>query len=91
MGFSPKMVPSAIRCRRLTASLFTLNDSSATSLPCHKLKLGESSRSMVPVRGNFNRFSGIWERWSGVAPDGSILTVRDVSSHEVYTFDLQLP
>jgi len=29
--------------------------------------------------------------WSGLAPDGSALFVRDLSSDEVYVLDLQLP
>ena len=37
------------------------------------------------------RFGGVWGSWSGIAPDGSVLAVRDVSSHEVYALDLQLP
>jgi len=57
----------------------------------HRLRLGESRSRRFLSWGNLSRFSGIWGRWSGVAPDGSILTVRDVSSHEVYELDLQLP
>jgi hypothetical protein len=33
----------------------------------------------------------LWGTWSGVAPDGSVLAVRDTSSHEIYALDLQLP
>ena len=29
--------------------------------------------------------------WSAVAPDGSILEVRDVSTDEIYALDLELP
>ena len=29
--------------------------------------------------------------WSGVAPDGSVLIVRDASAHEIYALELQLP
>jgi hypothetical protein len=39
----------------------------------------------------FSYYCGIWGAWSGVAPDGSVLTVRDVSSHEISALELQLP
>jgi len=29
--------------------------------------------------------------WSGVAPDGSILAVRDTSIEEIYSLELDLP
>ena len=29
--------------------------------------------------------------WSGVAPDGSILAVRDTSLEEIYSLELELP
>jgi len=39
----------------------------------------------------FPYYCGIWGARSGVASDGSVLTVRDVSSHEIYALELQLP
>ena len=32
-----------------------------------------------------------WIPWSGVAPDGSPLLVRDISSQEVYALDFEAP
>jgi hypothetical protein len=29
--------------------------------------------------------------WTGLAPDGSALFVRDLSAREIYALDLQLP
>jgi hypothetical protein len=29
--------------------------------------------------------------WSGLAPDGSPLFTRDISTQEIYALDLQLP
>jgi hypothetical protein len=29
--------------------------------------------------------------WSGLAPDGSALFVRDLSTDEIYSLDLELP
>ncbi len=57
----------------------------------HKLRLGESqSRPFLSWNG-LHRFGGVWGTWSGLAPDGSVLAVRDASSHEIYAMDLQLP
>jgi serine/threonine protein kinase/Tol biopolymer transport system component len=57
----------------------------------HRLKLGSTRSERFLSWDGLHRFSGVWGSWSGVAPDGSVLTVRDVSSHEVYALDLQLP
>jgi serine/threonine protein kinase/sugar lactone lactonase YvrE len=57
----------------------------------HRLKLGESKSERFLSWKDLRRFSGVWGSWSGVAPDGSVLAVRDVSSHEVYGLELQLP
>ncbi len=57
----------------------------------HKLKLGVTNSERFLSWNDLNRFSGVWGPWSGIAPDGSVLAVRDVSSHEIYALDLQLP
>ena len=57
----------------------------------HRLRLGESKSQRFLSWKDLRRFSGVWGAWSGIAPDGSVLSVRDVSSHEVYALDLQLP
>ena len=57
----------------------------------HKLMLGESQSKLFLSWKGLSRFSGLWGTWSGVAPDGSVLAVRDTSSHEIYALDLQLP
>ena len=57
----------------------------------HRLKLGESRSERFLSRKDLRRCSGVWGTGSGIAPDGSVLSVRDVSSHEVYALDLQLP
>jgi len=57
----------------------------------HRLKLGESTSERFLSWKDLRRFAGIWGAWSGIAPDGSVMAVRDVSSHEVYALDLQLP
>ncbi len=57
----------------------------------HRLKLGDSRSERFLSWNDLRRFGGVWGSWSGVAPDGSVLAVRDVSSHEIYALDLQLP
>jgi serine/threonine protein kinase/Tol biopolymer transport system component len=57
----------------------------------HRLKLGESQSEPYLSWSGLHRFAGVWGTWSGLAPDGSVLAVRDVSSHEIYALDLQLP
>ena len=57
----------------------------------HTLKLGATSSERFLSWDGLNRFGGVWGSWSGVAPDGSVLAVRDTSSHEIYALDLQLP
>ena len=57
----------------------------------HHLKLGETRSARFLSWNNLQRFSGVWGSWSGIAPDGSVLAVRDVSSHEIYSLELELP
>ena len=57
----------------------------------HTLKLGENNSQLFLSWNGLRRFAGLWGTWSGVAPDGSVLTVRDASSHEIYALELQLP
>jgi len=56
-----------------------------------KLKLGTTRSERFLSWNDLHRFSAVWGAWSGVAPDGSVLAVRDISSHEIYALDLQLP
>jgi hypothetical protein len=36
------------------------------------------------------RFSGSRD-WTGLAPDGSILALRDIGTQEIYTLDVKWP
>jgi Tol biopolymer transport system component len=40
---------------------------------------------------NVRRFFSQWGEWSGMAPDGSPLVVRDISTQEIYALNWQLP
>jgi Tol biopolymer transport system component len=57
----------------------------------HHLKLDENRSTRFLSWDGLHRFSGVWGTWSGVAPEGSVLAVRDVSSHEMYALELELP
>ena len=57
----------------------------------HRVRLGEAQSERFLSWDDLHRFSGVWGSWSGVAPDGTVLAVRDASSHEIYAFELQLP
>jgi serine/threonine protein kinase/Tol biopolymer transport system component len=47
-------------------------------------------RQVVSLK-NIRRFFSQWGEWSGMAPDGSPLVVRDISNQEIYALDWQLP
>jgi Tol biopolymer transport system component len=49
-------------------------------------KLGRVARFEVP-EGTI----GVWGTWFGVTPDGSPLLLRDLSIHEIYALDVDLP
>ncbi|HEV2400647.1 MAG TPA: protein kinase [Candidatus Sulfotelmatobacter sp.] len=57
----------------------------------HVVKVGENISRRYLSWDSLRRFGGIWGTWSGITPDGSVLAVRDVSSHEIYELELQLP
>ena len=60
-----------------------------TAPSLHIVKLGETHSKTYLNWNDLRRFGAIWGTWSGVAPDGSVLAVRDVSSHEIYALELQ--
>jgi Tol biopolymer transport system component len=46
--------------------------------------------TIVSLKG-VRRYYGEFGPWTGMAPDGSPLMVRDISNEEIYSLDLQLP
>ncbi len=40
---------------------------------------------------NVRRPTGAFGYWSGLSPDGSPLTIRDIGTEEIYAFDVQFP
>ena len=45
---------------------------------------------LIPLR-DIRRFYDVFGPWSGMAPDGSPLLVRDISTQEIYALDSQFP
>ena len=57
-----------------------------------RVKVGQTrSEFLVDLRGLHRYFAAPDFGWSGIAPDGSALFVRDLSTDEIYALDLDLP
>jgi Tol biopolymer transport system component len=57
-----------------------------------RVKLGQSTSEFLLDFRQLRRYQrSIVNPWSAVAPDGSILGARDVSTDEIYALDLELP
>ncbi len=56
-----------------------------------RLPLGGNNPEMIADLTGEHRYGDRWGSWSGVAPDGSVLFVRDVSTQEIYALDVDLP
>ena len=56
-----------------------------------RVKVGETAAEQVFVVGSLERYLGALGPWSGRAPDGSWMFVRDRSTQEVYQLSLDLP
>jgi Tol biopolymer transport system component len=52
-----------------------------------RIKLGETHSQLVVDLKDLNRF----DNWAGLTPDGSPLFIRDMSTDEIYAFDVDLP
>ena len=57
----------------------------------YRIKLGQTRCESVVDLKDLRRYRGPFNPWSGIAPDGSPLFVRDVSTDEIYALDLDLP
>lgn len=56
-----------------------------------RLRLSDMRIETVVNTQEIRRYHGEFGPWTGMAPDGSPLLVRDISSEEVYLLDLHLP
>jgi eukaryotic-like serine/threonine-protein kinase len=67
-------------------------DTSFTADPgFFRVRVGDGQIGRVVSLNKIRRFLGQWGEWSGMAPDGSPLVVRDISGQEIYALDWQLP
>ena len=68
-------------------------DSAFTDHPAfRRVKVGQThSELLVDMKGLSRYITLPAYAWSGVAPDGSALFVRDLSTDEIYALDLDLP
>jgi len=57
----------------------------------YRIHLADQRRDTVVHTQDIRRYHGEFGPWTGMAPDGSPLLVRDISSEEVYALDLHLP
>jgi len=56
-----------------------------------RIAVAEGQLQRVASLKSIRRFWAVWGPWSGLAPDGSPLVIRDISNQEIYALDLQLP
>jgi Tol biopolymer transport system component/DNA-binding winged helix-turn-helix (wHTH) protein len=57
----------------------------------YRLRLSDLRIQNIVGLGDLRRYYRQFGPWTSVTPDGSPLLVRDISSDEVYSLDLQLP
>jgi len=57
----------------------------------YRVRISDSHLETIVNLKEVRRYFGEFGPWSGMAPDGSPLLVRDISNEEVYSLDLQLP
>ncbi len=58
---------------------------------CLRVKVGSHSPEKLFSLNGLKRFFWTWGSWSGPAPDGSRLFVKDVSTQDIYALDVEFP
>jgi len=56
-----------------------------------RVAVGETRSELITSLNNLRLLQGRWGAWASVAPDGSPMFVRDISTQEIYALDVQLP
>ncbi len=56
-----------------------------------RIRIGETKSELFVETKDLKIFRGLWGAWTGIAPDGNPLLVRDISSEEIYALELQNP
>ena len=54
-----------------------------------RIRIGETKSELFVETKDLKLFRGVWGAWTGLAPDGSPLLVRDISSEEIYALELK--
>ena len=73
-------------------SRYVYYDNFATVNPkWRRIKVGENHPEDLFSLNGLRRYLGYWGSWSGLAPDGSALFVRDASMQEIYALDVDFP
>jgi hypothetical protein len=73
-------------------SQYVYYDNFATDSPkCHRVKVGQHTAEDVFGLSGLRRYFGFWGSWGGQAPDDSRIFVRDVSTQDIYSLDVDLP
>jgi Tol biopolymer transport system component/DNA-binding winged helix-turn-helix (wHTH) protein len=57
----------------------------------YRIRISDRKLERLVTLKGFRRFWGELGQWTGLAPDDSLLLVRDTSSQEVYALDWQVP
>jgi len=56
-----------------------------------RVPVGQNRSELVASLKDLRQFSGIWGTWASIAPDGTPLIVRDISTREIYSLDVKWP
>ena len=56
----------------------------------YRVRAADRKLRVADLKG-LRRLVFAWTPWSGVAPDGAPLLLRDISSQEVYALDFEVP
>jgi Tol biopolymer transport system component len=73
-------------------SQYVYYDNFATDNPkCHRVKVGQHTAEDICDLSGLRRYFGFWGSWGGQAPDDSRIFVRDVSTQDIYSLDVDLP
>jgi Tol biopolymer transport system component len=60
--------------------------------PCfRRIRIGETKSELFVETKDVKIFRGLWGAWTGLAPDGAPLLVRDISTEEIYALELENP
>jgi len=56
-----------------------------------RIAVGQHRPEFVASTAGLRELNGRWGTWSSISPDGAPMFVRDISTHEIYALDVQLP